>query len=400
MQKENNQLVTLRECPTSEVMQKYISDGLGNQDQHAVELHVLDCEICSDAITGFSILKNGQDLSRANSFLANRVDFIVSKKKIKKEYVAVWSAAASLLLILGATIIYFLQYNGQNNKTAEFHVTGVSKALPSENLSKSQFKKDNSSGINAEIRNNDAIAYDKKVETPSPLLSAPMPALEGGNNLLKQNNLIFEMEEKAESDASLASQEADQEIKSEITGQSNDVIQKKMFEVAENFISSLHSDISIEKNKEIAATYRKKTINKNAEPSQDQFMMDSLTVNSSSPKYDNSISINHGIDLYNLHDYNNATEIFTHLQKNKKDDFEIISWGILTKIRLNKYPDAESALKLLNTKTSEEAALKNWLTALASVKDEEKTSRQILQEMVKDNSALKFNAEEILKIIP
>ena len=208
------------------------------------------------------------------------------------------------------------------------------------------------------------------------------------------------MEEKAESDASLASQEADQEIKSEITGQSNDVIQKKMFEVAENFISSLHSDISIEKNKEIAATYRKKTINKNAEPSQDQFMMDSLTVNSSSPKYDNSISINHGIDLYNLHDYNNATEIFTHLQKNKKDDFEIISWGILTKIRLNKYPDAESALKLLNTKTSEEAALKNWLTALASVKDEEKTSRQILQEMVKDNSALKFNAEEILKIIP
>ena len=106
---ENKQLITLRECPSAETIQKYISEGLGEKEQHAVELHVSDCEICSDAISGFAVLGNGTELLRANAYLHKRVDLIVSKKKIKKEYIAVWAAAASFLLILGATIIFFFQ---------------------------------------------------------------------------------------------------------------------------------------------------------------------------------------------------------------------------------------------------------------------------------------------------
>src|SRR6185369_2425088 len=89
---------------------KYLDGSLGPAEQHRVERHLLDCEICSDAIAGLQN-QNSQQLKDAMGELDQRINKrIHSSKEITSPRQWVYRIAALLVfLLLFAGGFYYLQ---------------------------------------------------------------------------------------------------------------------------------------------------------------------------------------------------------------------------------------------------------------------------------------------------
>lgn len=52
----NDIFISTRQCPGQQQLLDYIQGRLSPAEQHEVELHVADCELCSDALEGLAAI--------------------------------------------------------------------------------------------------------------------------------------------------------------------------------------------------------------------------------------------------------------------------------------------------------------------------------------------------------
>src|SRR5689334_9854980 len=83
-------------CIQHEVLWKYRQGKLSAAEKHAVEVHLTDCELCSDALAGLMVMENDEIISG----LRKSVRKISAPKKIIRFYdYRVLTAAAAVVAV-------------------------------------------------------------------------------------------------------------------------------------------------------------------------------------------------------------------------------------------------------------------------------------------------------------
>lgn len=94
------------ECLSEEMLTKYVSGKLSSAEKHRVEKHLVDCEMCSDAVEGLAMIGDEHKISRITSELNQRIQNRVEEKKEGKiiflqQYRTQLAVAASVVVLLG-----------------------------------------------------------------------------------------------------------------------------------------------------------------------------------------------------------------------------------------------------------------------------------------------------------
>lgn len=102
------------ECVSEEMLMKYISNVLSSAEKHEVEKHLLDCEMCSDAVEGLNKFSDKKKISSITSALNQKIQTrIDAKKEVKviflQQYRTQLAVAASIVLVLG--LVWFFKSN-------------------------------------------------------------------------------------------------------------------------------------------------------------------------------------------------------------------------------------------------------------------------------------------------
>ena len=108
--KSNTALFTKSGCLSQEAILKYIEGSLNKKDQHIVEMHTIDCQLCSDAIEGLSAVNKNQ--------LQNILNDLKSAKNIKRKNLRAWvvySSIAAAIGIFGISAVITINLNKISN---------------------------------------------------------------------------------------------------------------------------------------------------------------------------------------------------------------------------------------------------------------------------------------------
>lgn len=106
------------DCISEETMFDYIDKKLSARESHSVEKHLLQCELCSDALEGLELTDNRGRISAINQKVR---EYIAPKKEtrlISFNYKLIISIAASVLLLIGG--IFFFNQFSKKDEMAEF----------------------------------------------------------------------------------------------------------------------------------------------------------------------------------------------------------------------------------------------------------------------------------------
>lgn len=153
MNKNYNIIFSKTECPSSDIILKYIKRELTSEEQHGVETHLTDCQICSDELEGFLLLKNKDKLNKTvaalNLKIENRIKKSVTphRMRIKKFY----AIAASIILLIGSTFIISQFFNKSYENLAENEVSKTKQINEEENSIKSTYKSEKSEEVIKEV---------------------------------------------------------------------------------------------------------------------------------------------------------------------------------------------------------------------------------------------------------
>jgi hypothetical protein len=111
MSKElKHKLFTDSDCISEQTMFDYIDHKLSPKDQHIVEKHMLDCDLCSDAFEGLTLLDDRNRIRVIDRLIKERIA-VKSSKIIGINYKILISIAAGLLLLTGGIFFFRLYSN-------------------------------------------------------------------------------------------------------------------------------------------------------------------------------------------------------------------------------------------------------------------------------------------------
>lgn len=116
------------DCLSEQMMFDYIDHKLNARESHSVEKHLLQCELCSDALEGLELTKNRLRITSINQKISERIAATGKEAKIVGfNYKLIISLAASILLLVGG--IFFFNQLRKNDTIAEFKAEPA-KSLP------------------------------------------------------------------------------------------------------------------------------------------------------------------------------------------------------------------------------------------------------------------------------
>jgi len=131
MKKLHNHIFSATTCISKETMMKYIKHQLSKTELHEVEKHMLDCDLCTDAMAGMKYAKNSSILFALDHKIENRIASNQTNSFFKGGWLM---AAASLIaVIFGAYLLVNLFNDNKFNKN-EMAIHEQASPLPKENF--------------------------------------------------------------------------------------------------------------------------------------------------------------------------------------------------------------------------------------------------------------------------
>ena len=104
-----NNIFSETDCLSADVLMAYAEGRLNAEERYQVKKHLTDCELCSDALEGLSLLKDKTKLPKLmagiNSTIAKRVD----KKEARVfrfDFRMRLAVAALIIIVLGFTFLF------------------------------------------------------------------------------------------------------------------------------------------------------------------------------------------------------------------------------------------------------------------------------------------------------
>lgn len=104
------------ECIPEQTMFDYIDKQLSPKQEHEVEKHLLDCELCSDALEGLSITANRTKIAEIRNAVDNHLSNIIQKQETKVVSInikTVFAIAASVILLIGSVFLFNLFFSSK-----------------------------------------------------------------------------------------------------------------------------------------------------------------------------------------------------------------------------------------------------------------------------------------------
>ncbi|MBL7882852.1 MAG: energy transducer TonB [Bacteroidia bacterium] len=112
------------ECISENTFFDYIDKKLSSKEEHLIEKHMLDCDLCSDAYEGLLLVKNKNRITTINSAIEKKLN--PETKTIFFNFKVITSIAASIALLIVAVFL-FKQYESKeiNNSDMAFVKTAT-----------------------------------------------------------------------------------------------------------------------------------------------------------------------------------------------------------------------------------------------------------------------------------
>lgn len=107
MKELHNHIFSNTTCISKETMLRYINQQLSKQELYEVEKHMLDCELCSDAMAGMEYAQNSSVLFAIDNEIDQRVRLGKHKAPIMRNLMV----AASVLALIFTTFFTFNYFN-------------------------------------------------------------------------------------------------------------------------------------------------------------------------------------------------------------------------------------------------------------------------------------------------
>lgn len=122
MSKSLNHIFFDTDCPTDDVLLHYVQGKLSSEEKRAVELHIADCEMCSDAVEGLMLMQNPEEIIIIENELNTKIDTLTSSGS-GRNYGFFFKIAASILLLAGLGTIIFFQVNSEKDNIQLAEIT-------------------------------------------------------------------------------------------------------------------------------------------------------------------------------------------------------------------------------------------------------------------------------------
>lgn len=154
MLSKNKNIFVKRNCLSKEELISYAKQNISEMEKHHIEKHLLDCELCTDALEGIRLLSDPADLKSISSDMLRKLreENPVSKKNNTRSAFLVAAAIACVLIISG---IYFTYLHNFENSNPELAV------LPLES------KKDNVAAQPLLLKDNDRMSLKESTNNSS-----------------------------------------------------------------------------------------------------------------------------------------------------------------------------------------------------------------------------------------
>lgn len=180
MKELHNHIFSATTCISKETMMKYIKHQLSKKELHEVEKHMLDCDLCSDAMAGMKYATNSATILAIDNKIDNRIATGESNPFFRGGWLM---AAASLVaIIFGA---YFLINLFDENKFTQNEMAvhqqieeEQNDPAPTENYIKEERINEDKKDVVDRSQNNDEATEDntlKMEETVTENLEQPTP---------------------------------------------------------------------------------------------------------------------------------------------------------------------------------------------------------------------------------
>ncbi len=97
-------------CLTQDMLYGYLNETLSNKDKHIVEKHLMDCDMCSDALEGLSLVVNRENIPAIVTRLNEQIRQKTAKsakpeaKTFSLNRRTVFAIAAGLALVIGVSL--------------------------------------------------------------------------------------------------------------------------------------------------------------------------------------------------------------------------------------------------------------------------------------------------------
>ncbi|MDF1675951.1 MAG: hypothetical protein P1U44_09575 [Vicingaceae bacterium] len=180
MKELHNHIFSATTCISKETMMKYIKHQLSKKELHEVEKHMLDCDLCSDAMAGMKYATNSATILAIDNKIDNRISTGESNPFFRRGWLM---AAASLVaIIFGA---YFLINLFDENKFTQNEMAvhqqmeeEQNNVAPTENYIKEERIDEDKKEVVDRNQNKDEATEDntlKMAETATENLEEPTP---------------------------------------------------------------------------------------------------------------------------------------------------------------------------------------------------------------------------------
>lgn len=367
-------------CLSRDEMLDYISGKLNDVQQHHVESHLLDCELCQDAMEGLEQLTSTDKFKVIDARMQEGIDELLEQEEqVKVSVLFPWRMAAAIALIFVSTLVLWLVIPKKNEMEL---FTQEYKPYPKRIDSIANNTQASSEKQKIEIKNpiEDIALIRQKAKAPE--VVAPASKSEVNADEIAQSEPVLETDAKEKVLSVAAGSEEISEMpvemkQTESTNRQSSTDNDKNSEDAEKYI---RKDSEFE-----AASLAKKSQSPPAAAS-------SVRETTAMPRRDNMLQS--GIDAYQSQRYSDAVKFLQ-----KSDDPEALFYLGITHLALE---NPHLAIKTLdkylrtNNKKYQEAAW--WYTGLSALKTgNRKLAKSALEKVLTFKGEFEQDATDLLR---
>jgi anti-sigma factor RsiW len=118
MNEEYNDLFTTTHCLSQQQLLDYVQGRLSPDQQHKVELHLADCELCSEAVEGLAAFKQKEHIPGIVRQMRGQMMRKLRMRKRRKDQVAYFiQLAVIVIIILFILLAAFWTYHFVTHRT-------------------------------------------------------------------------------------------------------------------------------------------------------------------------------------------------------------------------------------------------------------------------------------------
>ncbi|WP_143056674.1 anti-sigma factor family protein [Chitinophaga sp. YR573] len=100
MNEEYNDLFTTTQCPSQQQLLDYVQGRLTPEQQHEVEIHLADCELCSEAVEGLATIRQKEQIPVWLQQMRNQMLRKLRSRKRRKDQVAYYTQLAIIVIVI------------------------------------------------------------------------------------------------------------------------------------------------------------------------------------------------------------------------------------------------------------------------------------------------------------